>query len=139
MLNANLNTMKKIDIGVKMPKKIMIVDDEPNICEAVKITLEAEGFKVLTALSGQECLDKLRNESVDLILMDFFMPGMNGRELCSKIRKEPKLMHIPVAFLTVAQFGGIGTEKLRKLDIADYIAKPFDNEDLVRRVKKICK
>ena len=122
-----------------MPKKIMIVDDEPNICEAVKITLEAEGFKVLTALNGPECLDKLKNELVDLILMDFFMPEMNGRELCSKIRKDPRLTSLPVVFLTVAQFGGIGKEKLRKLNIADYIAKPFDNEDLVRRVKKICR
>jgi len=122
-----------------MPKKIMIVDDEPNICEAVKITLEAEGFKMLTALSGQECLDKLKNESVDLILMDFFMPEMNGRELCSKIRKDPRLASLPVVFLTVAQFGGIGKEKLRKLNITDYISKPFDNDDLVRTVKKICK
>ena len=122
-----------------MPKKIMIVDDEPNICEAVKITLEAEGFKVLTALNGPECLDKLKNELVDLILMDFFMPEMNGRELCSKIRKDPRLTSLPVVFLTVAQFGGIGKEKLHKLNIADYIAKPFDNEDLVRRVKKICR
>lgn len=121
-----------------MPK-IMIVDDESNICEAVKITLEAEGFKVVTALSGQECLDKLKNESVDLILMDFFMPEMNGRELCSKIRKDPRLTSIPVVFLTVAQFGGIGKEKLRKLNITDYLAKPFDNDDLVRIVKKICK
>ncbi|MDH5442886.1 MAG: response regulator [Hadesarchaea archaeon] len=122
-----------------MPNKIMIVDDEPNICEAVKITLEAEGFKVLTALSGQECLDKLKNESVDLILMDFFMPEMNGRELCARIRKDPRLVSLPVVFLTVAQFGGIGKEKLRKLNIADYIAKPFDNEDLVKTVKKICR
>jgi DNA-binding response OmpR family regulator len=122
-----------------MQKKIMIVDDEPNICEAVKITLEAEGFKVLTALNGLECLDKLKNESVDMLLVDFFMPEMNGRELCSKIRKDPRLASVPVVFLTVAQFGGIGKEKLRKLNIADYIAKPFDNEDLVRRVKKICK
>ena len=122
-----------------MPKKIMIVDDEPNICEAVKITLEAEGFKVLTALNGPECLDKLKNELVDLILVDFFMPEMNGRELCSKIRKDPRLTSLPVVFLTVAQFGGIGKEKLHKLNIADYIAKPFDNEDLVRRVKKICR
>lgn len=122
-----------------MQKKIMIVDDEPNICEAVKITLEAEGFKVLTALNGPECLDKLKNELVDLILMDFFMPEMNGRELCSKIRKDPRLTSLPVVFLTVAQFGGIGKEKLHKLNIADYIAKPFDNEDLVRRVKKICR
>ncbi len=120
-----------------MSKKIMVVDDEPHICEAVKINLEAEGFKVLTASSGQECLDMLKNESVDLILMDFFMPEMNGRELCSKIRKDPKLASLPVVFLTVAQFGGIGKEKLRKLNIADYIAKPFDNSDLIRMVKKI--
>lgn len=122
-----------------MPKRIMIVDDEPHICEAVKITLEAEGFKVLTALNGPECLEKLKSESVDMLLIDFFMPEMNGRELCAKIRKEPRLMSLPVAFLTVAQFGGIGREKLRKLNVADYISKPFDNEDLVKRVKRICK
>lgn len=120
-----------------MPKRIMVVDDEPSICEAVKLILEAEGFKVLTALSGPECLDKLENEQVDLVLLDFFMPGMNGREVCTKIRKDPRLASLKVAFLTVAQFGGIGKEKLRKLDVADYITKPFDNEDLVRRVKRI--
>ena len=120
-----------------MPKKIMIVDDEPSICEAVKMTLEAEGFKVLTALSGSECLDKLRNEQVDLALIDFFMPETNGRELCEKIRKDPRLMSLKVAFLTVAQFGEAGKEKLRKLNVADCIMKPFDNKDLVRRVKRI--
>lgn len=130
-----------------MPKKIMVVDDELHICEAVKLTLEAEGFKVLTALSGQECLDKLKNERVDLVLLDFFMPVMSGKEVYEKIREDPRLKSLKVAFLTVAQFGEMGEKKLAsmwiigqgKLNIADYIAKPFDNEDLVRRVKKICR
>ncbi len=122
-----------------MSKKIMVVDDEAPIREAMKAMFEAEGLKVLTAASGPECLEKLKNEQVDLVLLDFFMPGMNGREVLEKIREDPTLKFLKVAIRTVAQFGEVGKKKLRKLNIADYIAKPFDNSDLIRRVKRLIK
>ncbi len=120
-----------------MAKKVMVVDDEVDLCETVKLLLEGKGFEVVTALSGAEALEKLRKERVDLVLIDFFMPEMTGRGLTAEIRADPKLKDLKLAFLTVASFGEVGREDLRKLEILDYIQKPFDNEDLVRRVKKM--
>jgi len=120
-----------------MAKKVMVVDDEPDLCETVKLLLEGKGFETVTALSGAEALKKLRKEPVDLVLIDFFMPEMTGRGLADEIRKDPKLKKLKLAFLTVALFGEVGREDLQKLGILDYIQKPFDNEDLVRRVKRM--
>jgi len=120
-----------------MAKKVMVVDDEPDLCETVKLLLDGKGFETVTALSGAEALKKLRKEPVDLVLVDFFMPEMTGRGLVDESRKDPKLKKLKLAFLTVALFGEVGREDLQKLGILDYIQKPFDNEDLVRRVKKM--
>ena len=68
-------------------QKIMIVDDEPSIRELIKAIFSSEGFEVIDAASGQECLEKLKTEKPDLILMDMMMPGMSGRETVEKIRQ----------------------------------------------------
>jgi CheY-like chemotaxis protein len=120
-----------------MAIKIMAVDDEENILRLVKDTLEEDGCKVVTASSGDEALAKLRKDKVDLVLLDFFMPEMSGREVAEEIRKDKKLKNLKLAFLTVAQFGRSGIAHLKRLKIADYIKKPFDIDDLKRRVKKI--
>ncbi len=120
-----------------MAKRIMVVDDEPDICKLLKRVLETEGFAVITASSGAECLAKLRSEKADLLLIDFFMPGMSGRELLEEIRKDSKLKNTRAAFITAATFGDMGMEKLRKLKALDYIQKPFDNDDLIARVKRM--
>lgn len=121
----------------EVAKRIMVVDDEPDVCEVIKTVLEAEGFEALTTLSGSECLEKLREEKVDLFLIDFFMPIMSGRMLLERIRRDSDLKGLKAAFLTAARFGDVGMEKLRELKALDYIQKPFDNEDLVRRVKRM--
>ena len=120
-----------------MAKKVMIIDDEASVCETVRLLLEDEGFEVMSALSGAEALEKLRKEKVDLVLIDFFMPRITGRGLAEKIRADPKLKNLKLAFLTVAEFGETGMEELRKLGSLDYIQKPFNDEDLVRRVKRM--
>lgn len=118
-------------------KKIMVVDDEENLVELVKAILENEGFEVITASDGKECLERLKTAKPDLILLDMMMPGMSGRETCERIRKDPKTKNLKVAFLTVARFSEVGKDILKKLNAMDYITKPFDNKDLVRRVKKV--
>ncbi|MGC8812226.1 MAG: response regulator [Candidatus Aenigmatarchaeota archaeon] len=118
-------------------KKIMIVDDEENLVELVKAIFEQEGYEVIPAYSGKECLEKLEKVKPDLILMDMMMPEMTGKETTKKIRENPKTKNLKVAFLTVVRLSEIGKEELKKLNVLDFITKPFDNEDLVRRVKKI--
>ncbi|MFH0929301.1 MAG: response regulator [Candidatus Aenigmatarchaeota archaeon] len=120
-----------------MAKKIMVVDDEINIAELVKAILEHEGFEVIGLNNGQACLEKLKTVKPDLILMDMMMPRMSGRETTEKIRANPKTKNIKVAFLTVARFSEVGKGKLRDLNVSDYITKPFDNNDLIERVKKV--
>ena len=119
-----------------MAKKIMIVDDEESLRELVKVILEQEGFEVITAKSGQECLDKLKEVKPDLILLDMMMPGMSGRETCERIRENPGTKDLRVVFLTVARFSEVGKDILSKMNVLDYITKPFDNEELVKRVKR---
>ncbi|MCX6818668.1 MAG: response regulator [Candidatus Aenigmarchaeota archaeon] len=118
-------------------KKIMVVDDEENLLELVSVILREEGFDVITATNGKECLDKLKTTKPDLVLLDMMMPGMSGRETCEKIRNDPKTKDIKVVFLTVARFSETGKEILRKMNVLDYITKPFDNQDLIRRIRKL--
>jgi len=118
-------------------KTVMIVDDEPLINKVVEDILEPEGYNVVVAISGQEALNKLKKVKTDLILIDFFMPGMSGRELCEKIRSDSKLKNIKVAFLTAATFTESGIKELHNMDVLDYIQKPFEYKDLIQRVKKM--
>jgi CheY-like chemotaxis protein len=119
--------------------KIMVVDDEDNLRELIKAVFEQEGFDVVVAESGQECLDLLNKETPDLIVMDMMMPGMSGREATEKIRQSPKTKNLKVVFLTVAKFSETGKATLDKLNVLDYITKPFENDELIRRVKKLLK
>jgi len=120
-----------------MKKKIMIVDDEQSVLEIVKAIFENEEFEVITAESGQNCLNKLETIKPDLILMDMMMPGITGRETTKKIRDNPKTKNIKIMFVSVARLSEVGLNELKELNVLDYVTKPFDNNDLVRRVKKI--
>ena len=120
-----------------MPKKIMVVDDEEDILELVKAIFEAENAEVITAGSGEACLDKLKSVKPDLVILDMMMPGMSGREVCEKIRADTKTKDLKVVFLTVAKFSEAGKDTLKQLNVLDYITKPFDNDDLIRRVNNL--
>jgi CheY-like chemotaxis protein len=118
--------------------KILIIDDEDDIRLAVKALLESKGHEVVEAAGGKEGLTILQKGGIDLLLLDFFMPGMNGRQVLLEIRKfDGKLSGLKVILLTVATFGAEGLHKLKELNIADYIQKPFENKDLIARIKKI--
>jgi two-component system, OmpR family, alkaline phosphatase synthesis response regulator PhoP len=117
-------------------KKVMVVDDEETLVELVKAIFEQEDFEVVGVNSGPECLEKLKTVRPDVILMDMMMPGMSGRETTEKIMADPKTKDLKVIFLTVARFSEVGQTSLKKMNVVDYITKPFDNADLVKRVKK---
>jgi CheY-like chemotaxis protein len=137
-----VETLKEIEhnnyILVNMTKKIiMMVDDEESLLELLRGLFEAEGYDVVTVASGQECLNKLKSMKPDIILMDMMMPGMSGRETTEKIRQDPKTKGVKVIFLTVARFSETGIKNLKDLGVVDYINKPFENTELVSKVKKI--
>lgn len=118
-------------------KHILVVDDEPNIRKALGILLRSEGFGVDFAIDGEEALSMLKKSRPDLVLLDMFMPKLSGRATCERIRADPKLKGLKVVFLTVALFSDEGKKGLKGLKISDYIVKPFENSDLVARIKKV--
>lgn len=115
-----------------MAKRVLIVDDEEDIRSTVKTILEKEGYNVVTAIDGDDCLKKLPKQKVDLILMDIMMPGTPVKEVIKKI-KDTK-----ISYLTVVRTSEAEKEDLMKLNnIVDFIQKPFDINELVKRVKKV--
>jgi DNA-binding response OmpR family regulator len=116
-----------------MPKKILLVDDEPEILEISRDYLKASAFEVVTANDGRQGLAAARREKPDLIVMDVMMPEMDGLELCKSIRRES---NVPIIMLTARVEE---TDKLIGLEIGadDYITKPFSPRELVARVKVV--
>lgn len=121
----------------------MIVDDTRDTVELVEKLLKSEGYSTIIAFNGKEALDTLRSLKADgrpdLILLDMFMPEMSGREVCETIRadKDQSLRDIKIAFFTVANFKEHGKQILNDLKVNDYITKPFDVDDLLKRVRII--
>jgi len=116
-----------------MSKKILLVDDEPEILEISRDYLRASAFDVVTANDGMQGLAAARREKPDLIVMDVMMPEMDGLELCKSIRRES---NVPIIMLTARVEE---TDKLIGLEIGadDYITKPFSPRELVARVKVV--
>ncbi|OYT42143.1 MAG: two-component system response regulator [Candidatus Altiarchaeales archaeon ex4484_43] len=124
-----------------MQSKIMIVDDEEDTVGLIRTLLKKEGYDVVTASSASECLRKLKGDEIDLILLDILMPETSGRDLCIKLRKNREPYRGKIIYLSVMEpleyRKKYGKEDLQKLNISDYITKPFDNRDLIRRVGAI--
>lgn len=118
------------------PHRILVVDDEPHLLLLVSKILEKEGFTVETAEDGEKGIAKARSFKPDLVLLDMMMPGLSGREVCERLRADPKTRAVKIIFLTVARFSEVGKSILKEQDVRDYVTKPFDNDDLVRRVRK---
>ncbi|MDD5111523.1 MAG: response regulator [Candidatus Altiarchaeota archaeon] len=116
-------------------KKVLVVDDEVSLAKTVKFILDAEGFETQTVFSGEDCLKRIEEEKFDLILLDIMMPKMTGWQVFEEIQK--KHPEIKVAFLTVIKYSNAVRGKLEKEGLAACISKPFENDDLVNRVKNI--
>lgn len=116
-----------------MAKKILLVDDEPEILEICRDYLKDSAYDVVTAKDGLQGLSSFRREKPDLIVLDWMMPGMDGPELCHAIRRES---NVPIIMLTARVEE---TDKLIGLGIGadDYITKPFSPRELVARVRVV--
>ena len=118
-------------------KKIMVVDNEPDIVDLTRTVLEIGGYNVITAYSGEECIKNLDKEKVDLILLDIMMPGMSGWDVFNKIKN--KYGNIRVAFMSVLEISEKRKKVLLDEGLADYIMKPFDKDSLLNTIDKILK
>jgi len=118
-------------------KKIMVVDNEPDIVDLTRTVLEIGGYLVVPAYSGEECLKNLDKEKIDLILLDIMMPGMSGWDVFNRIKK--KYTDIKVAFMSVLEISDKRKQVLLDEGLADYIMKPFDKDTLLNTVDSILK
>lgn len=118
-----------------MPKtpRIMIVDDDANICELVRLYLEKEGFETVICLDGEKALEEFEKHQADLAVLDIMMPKVDGITVCREIRKTSDM---PVIMLTAK---GETFDKVLGLELGadDYIVKPFEGKELVARVKAV--
>lgn len=117
--------------------KIMIVDDEPDLLDVVRLILESDGYQVVTAGSGAEALEKIEREMPDLVLLDIIMPKMDGWEVFSRIKGNPKTHDIPVIMLTAKDQRIDKLIGLHVVKVDDYITKPFGRAELLERIKKV--
>ena len=113
-------------------KKILYADDDPRIREALQLLLGCEGYETIEASNGEEVLSQL-NESVDLVILDVMMPGMDGYTICSEIRK---LFAVPILFLTAKSQDSDMTMGF-SAGGDDYLVKPFSYNELINRVKAL--
>lgn len=116
-----------------MKNKILIVDDERNIVELVRLYIEKEGFEAVCAYSGNEALEKFREENPDLIVLDLMLPGIDGWQICREVRK---VSQVPIIMLTAKSDT---FDKVLGLELGadDYMTKPFDPKELLARVKAV--
>lgn len=118
-----------------MSTRILVVDDEEDICEILKFNLSKEGYEVVTANSAEEALT-LDIASFDLLLLDVMMGGMSGFELTGKLKTDPKTGGVPVIFITARDTEDDAVEGL-DLGAYDYISKPFSIREVISRVKAV--
>lgn len=120
-----------------MEKKILVVDDEKRIVDLLYNLLSREGFKVFVATNGKSCLRIARRETLDLIVLDVVMPGMDGGEIASNLQENKNTKDIPIIFLT----GAVTEEEVvkRKGQIANrfFISKFSDINEQISKIKKV--
>lgn len=119
-------------------KKILFVDDEPQLVEMVKIRLEANNYEVILASDGEQALEKARGEKPDLIILDIMLPKMDGYKVCRMLKFDDKYSNIPVIMLTARSQK---SEKSMGEEVgADaYIIKPFEPQMLLGKIKELLK
>ncbi|MEM4245373.1 MAG: response regulator [Candidatus Nanoarchaeia archaeon] len=119
-----------------MKKTILVVDDSKDVRKFVKEALLSENFNVITAEDGEDCFRKLKNNNVDLILLDIVMPGLTTEEILSEFKRQK--LQIPVILFSITRSWEM-VEKAKKVGykINDYIEKPFSSDNLLKKIKAV--
>ncbi len=119
-----------------MAHKILIVDDEKEIANMIRMTLEMQGYEVLLAYDGEEGLTAARNHKPDLMLLDVMMPKINGYQVCRELKTNAPTQKIPIIMLT-AKAQESDRFWAKETGVDDYIVKPFEIVNLLDKIKKL--
>lgn len=121
-----------------MAKKILIVEDEAELVEMLKIRLEAAGYDIISAYDGEEGMEKAKKEKPDLILLDLMLPKIDGYQICSTLKKDKIYSHIPIVIFSArAQKHEIKMGE--ELGAEAYITKPFEPSVLLAKISELVK
>lgn len=119
-----------------MAKRILVVDDEPDIMEVATVRLRHLGYDIIPAVDAEEAMAILKKGTFDLILLDLLLPKMQGDELCKKLKSDKKYKGIPVILFTASAIRPAIPEKVKEMGADDCIIKPFEPEELLEKVRK---
>jgi two-component system, cell cycle response regulator len=119
-----------------MTARVLLVDDDPNNVKLLKAKLTAQYFDVITAFSGPECLTKVAESAPDIVLLDVMMPGMDGFEVCHRLKSDPRTAHVPVVMVTALVQA---SDRVAGLEAGadDFLSKPVDDAALFVRVRSL--
>ena len=118
-----------------MAKKILVVDDEPDLLKVVTFRLKKLGYDIIEATDGQKAMDLIQEHRPHLILLDLRLPIIDGWEVCRRVKADDQLKYIPIILLT-ASAGAINSEMTKELKAEDLLVKPFEPEVLLEKIKK---
>jgi len=116
-----------------MSKKILVIEDDPSTLRLIKYTLQQEGYQVLIAPNGLEGLRKAKNEEPDLIILDVLLPGIDGYEICHRLRAEPQTAQLPILMVS-GKAREIDKATGLKMGADDYIIKPWHRPELLTKI-----
>lgn len=122
-----------------MAETICVIDDDKEICELIRITLETRGYKVIEAYDGEKGLNLVKKKRPNLIILDLKLPKMNGYEVLHHLQNSEEFGTIPVIILTVLTKGSRKSDEDwgKSMGVEDFITKPFDPLDILKRVRKL--
>ena len=118
-----------------MQRTVLIIEDEKLIIVSTQMVLEAAGFRVESATNGEDGIGKARAQTPDLILLDIMMPGIDGWETLTRLKRDPATVGIPVVIFTAREHSR-GHQKSSEMGAADYFRKPFEPDELIELVEK---
>jgi DNA-binding response OmpR family regulator len=117
------------------PFRVLLVDDDPVIVRLLEVNFRLEDFHVRTASNGEEALEKAVEERPDAVVLDVMMPGLDGWEVCARLREDPSLADVPVIFLS-ARAQDDDRSHGYALGVVEYVTKPFDPAELIEVVRR---
>ncbi len=118
-----------------MERTVLIIEDEKLIIVSTQMVLEAAGFRVESAINGEEGISKARELCPDLVLLDIMMPGIDGWETLTRLKRDADTAEIPVIIFTAREHAR-GHQKSAEMGAADYFRKPFEPDELIELVEK---
>ncbi|CAL9523311.1 response regulator [Streptomyces atacamensis] len=120
-----------------MSGRVLVVDDSKVIRQLIRVNLELEGFEVVTAADGAECLEIVERVRPDVITLDVAMPRLDGLRTAERLRADERTRGIPLAIVSACTRSELGSEQVRAAAVDAFVAKPFEPVELVRTVRRL--